>query len=96
MTILTKSLLVVSVTGFVVGSIIDFDIFKVNPSWTVVLPFGAVSLGLFLISLALEKEAAKFDVDEAKGWQLIPITPAVPALMPIPLIQLLPSEKLGH
>jgi len=94
MTTLTKSLLAVTVTGFVSGGIIDFGLFKVNPSWMVVLPFGAVSFGLFLISLALEKEAAKFDVDEAKGWQLIPATPAVPA--PLPLIPPLLSGKFGH
>ena len=96
MTTLTKSLLVVSVTGFVAGSIIDFGGFIVNPSWTVVLPFGAVSLGLFLISLALGKEAAKFDVDEAAGRPLIPVTPAAPAPIPLPLIQSLPTEKFGH
>jgi hypothetical protein len=96
MTTLTKSLLAVSVTGFVAGSILDFGVFKVNPSWTVVLPFGAVSLGLFLISLALEKEAAKFDLEEAKGWQLVPVTPAIPSPIPIPLVRLLPSEKFGH
>jgi hypothetical protein len=66
MTTLSKTLLVVSVTGFVAGSVIDFGGFNLNPSWTVALPLGAVSFGLFLISFMLEKEMVGFDEDEAK------------------------------
>lgn len=81
MTTLTKSLLAVCVTGLAAGSIINFGGLDVNPSWTVVLPLGAVCLGLFLISLMLEKEAAKFDVEEAKGWLLVAV---VPPPQPVP------------
>ena len=60
MTALSKTLLSVSVTGFVAGSIIDFGGFNLNPVVTVALPLGAVFFGLFLISFMLEKEMAKF------------------------------------
>jgi hypothetical protein len=65
MTTLSKTLLAVSVTGLVVGSIIDFGGFNLNPSWTVAFPVGVVLFGLFLFSFMLEKEMAKFDEEEA-------------------------------
>ena len=71
MTTLSKTLLVVSVTGVLSGSIVNFGGFKMNPAWTVLLPFGAVAYGLFLISYMLESEAAKFDEDESKKAQFI-------------------------
>jgi hypothetical protein len=67
----SKTLLAITVTGLVGGSIIDFGRFNLNPAWTVVLPVGAIAYGLFLISFMLEKELAKFDADEAKELQLI-------------------------
>ena len=66
MTTLSRALLVVSVTGFVAGIIIDFGGLNLNPAWEVALPIGAVFFGLSLISVMLEKEVAKFDEDEAK------------------------------
>src|SRR5271163_3405651 len=68
---LPKIFLAASVTGFVAGGIIDFSQFNLNPSWTVSLPVGAVTFGLFLISFMLEKEMAKFDEEEAMKLQLI-------------------------
>jgi hypothetical protein len=68
---LSKTLLVVSATGFTAGSIIDFGGFSVNPSVTVALPLGAVFLGLFMISFMMEKEMAGFDAEEAGKLQLI-------------------------
>jgi len=100
MTILSKTLLAISVTGIVAGSIIDFGRFNFNPAWTVALPFGAIAYGLFLISFMLEKEVAKFDEDEAKELQLIqdsyptPEPKQKPAARPI-IIQF-PTEKFGH
>ena len=100
MTILSKTLLAISVTGLVAGIIIDFGGFNLNPVWTVALPFGAIAYGLFLISFMLEKEVAKFDEDEAKELQLIqdsypaPASKQKPAAQPI-IIQF-PSEKFGH
>jgi hypothetical protein len=100
MTTLSKSLLVVSTTGFVAGIIIDFGGFNLNPSWTLALPTGAIFYGLFLISFMLEKEVAKFDEEEAGKLQLIQHTPAAPApkLKPDarPIHIQLPSEKFGH
>ncbi len=59
MTTLSKTLLTVTITGLVAGSIIDFGGFNVNPVWMAALPFGAVFYGLFLISFMLEKEVAR-------------------------------------
>ncbi|HXR48147.1 MAG TPA: hypothetical protein VN784_11980 [Candidatus Limnocylindrales bacterium] len=73
MTTLTKTLLAVSVTGFVAGTAIDFGRFNLNPSWTVVLPLGAVSLGLFLISFMLEKETAIFNEEKQRNESYVPI-----------------------
>jgi hypothetical protein len=61
----SKTFLALSITGFAGGSIIDFTGYNVNPSWTVMLPLGAVFFGLFMISLIMEKEAAKFDEEES-------------------------------
>jgi hypothetical protein len=70
MTKLSKTLLAVSLTGFVAGGIIDFGGFKVNPAVTVALPLGAVFFGLSLISYMMEKEMAKFDEETAEKHQL--------------------------
>jgi|SRR5476651_1887362 hypothetical protein len=100
MTRLSKTLLTVAVTGIGAGGILDFGGFKLNPAWTVVLPFGAIAYGMFLISFMLEKEVAKFDEDEAKELKLIqdsyaiPVPEAKPAVEPI--IISFPTEKFGH
>jgi hypothetical protein len=96
MTALSKSLWVVAAAGIVAGSILDFGGFAINPSWTVVLPFGVVAFGFFLISFALETEAAKFDLDEARGAQLAPAIRSAPAQTDVALIIPLPSAKSGH
>lgn len=64
MTTMTKIFCAVSVTGFIIGSIVDFGGFETNPTLTVILPVGAIFLGVFLISLMLEKEVAKFDEEQ--------------------------------
>jgi hypothetical protein len=66
MTNTTKTFLVISAIGFVAGGIVDFCGVAVNPVWTVALPTGAIFLGLFMISLVLEKEVAAFDAEEAR------------------------------
>ncbi len=87
-------------TGFVVGGVLDFGGFKINPVWTVALPLGAIAYGMFLISFMLEKEVAKFDEDEARELQLIKDSYATPAPKPKPasepIVIPLPSEKFGH
>jgi hypothetical protein len=70
MTTATKTFLAVSVTGFAVGGIVDFCLAKVDPMWTVALPVGAIFLGLFLISLVLEKEVALYDAEQAGKTRL--------------------------
>jgi hypothetical protein len=79
MTIISKTFLAISVTGFAAGSIIDFGGFNVIPALTVVLPLGAVFFGLFLISFMLEKEMAKFNEEESRKLQLIQSSPVEPA-----------------
>ncbi len=78
MTTLTKALLAIAVTGIISGSIVDFGRFNINPAWTLLLPFGAVAYGLFLISFMLESEVAKFDEDESKRAQVIEDYFAIP------------------
>jgi hypothetical protein len=56
----------ISAGGFAAGGIIDFGGFSVIPEVTVALPLGAVCFGLSIISLMMEREMAKFDVEEAK------------------------------
>jgi len=65
MTFLSKTLLAISAAGFIAGGVIDFGRFNLNPSWTVVLPAGAVFFGLFMISVMMAKEMAAFDAEEA-------------------------------
>jgi hypothetical protein len=96
MTILSKTLLAVTITGLVAGSVIDFGGLNLNPAWTVALPFGAIGYGLFLISFMLEKEAAKFDEDEEKELRLIQGSYAAPAPKPRPVPIQLPVQKFGH
>jgi hypothetical protein len=96
MTTLSKTLLMVSVTGLVAGSIIDFGGFNLDPAWTVALPFGAIAYGLFLISFMMENKVAKFDEDEVKELQLIKDSYSAPAPKPKPapepIIIQFPSE----
>jgi hypothetical protein len=70
MTTATKSFLTVSVIGLTAGAIVDFCLTTVNAMWTVALPVGAIFLGLFLISLILEKEVAAFDAEETQKFEL--------------------------
>lgn len=71
MTTATKTFLAVSVLGFIAGGIVDFSGLNVNPMLTVILPVGAISFGVFLISLILEKEVALFDEEQKKKLALI-------------------------
>jgi len=98
MTTLSKTLLAVTITGLVAGSIIDFGGFNLNPAWAAALPFGAVFYGLFLISFMLEKEVAGFDEDEARELQFLKERRPVPVQKPAaaPVIIQLPWEKFGH
>lgn len=65
MTILSKILLAISLVTSVTGVILDFGRIKIHPSLAVMLPMGAVFFGMFLISLMMEKEMAKFDEENA-------------------------------
>jgi len=80
MTKLTKTLASASVAGFVAGGIIDFGGFNVASALLLVLPLGAVFLGLTLIAFMLEKEMAKFDAEEASKRQSIQRQPAATAV----------------
>jgi hypothetical protein len=71
MTKLSKTLLVASVLGIVTGLIVDLNESIFNPVWTVLLPLGAISFQLFIITLLLAKETAKYDAEEARKMQLI-------------------------
>jgi len=70
MTTATKTFCAISIAGFAAGSIANFGGFEVNPMLTAVLPTGAIFLGVFLISLILEKEVARFDEEQARRLAL--------------------------
>ena len=63
---LTKFLLVLTVTGFVLGLLFVTDVIQVGDAvgWYMTLPAGAIFFGLFLITLMLEKEVAAFDQEQ--------------------------------
>lgn len=63
---LTKTLLILSIAALVVGMAFVIGLVNVENlvALYVVLPLGAVFLGLFLISLVLEKESALFDQEQ--------------------------------
>lgn len=79
MTTLAKTLLVISATGFAVGSLIDFGGFNVIPAATVAMPLGAVFSGLFGISVMMEKEMAAYDEETARNARLTERPAAAPA-----------------
>jgi hypothetical protein len=62
----TKTLLILSMAGLVVGMAFVTGLLTVGNlvALYVVLPLGTVFFGLFLISLMLEKETALFDNDQ--------------------------------
>jgi len=59
-----KVLLIISVTALVVGIFVTLSRVDLAPAWTVALPLGVSCFGLFLITLLLQKEVAKFDEEE--------------------------------
>ena len=59
----TKVLLLISMTGFVVGA-------TTNVLWGIGLPIGAIFFGFFLISKVLEKEVAAFDQEQRMRLEL--------------------------
>jgi hypothetical protein len=70
MTRIPKVLLAVSLVAFAGGIVVSFGNAEVPLSWTVAMPVGAVSLGLFLVAFALQKEVARFDEEERARLKL--------------------------
>ena len=66
MTKLTKTLLIISLVCFIAGLVFTTGLVNAQDAVALytVLPTGAVFLGLFLISLMLEKETALYDADQ--------------------------------
>lgn len=66
MTKLTKSLTLLGVLGVGAGVVINSGLVDVGnlPAFYVALPFGAIFLGLALISKLLEKESAVYDQEQ--------------------------------
>ena len=70
MTRIPKVLLAVSLTAFAAGSVVVFGIPEIPAGWTVAMPLGAVSFGLFLVTLMLQREVALFDEEERARLEL--------------------------
>ena len=79
MTTLPKILLTVAVIGLAGGSIIDYHGVGERLFLTAVLPLGTVAFGLFLISLALEKEMAKYNEEQAAKFQQLQCNDTTPS-----------------
>ena len=65
MTTLSKTFLTIAIVGLTAGTIVAACGDNVSPTLTVVLPFGAIAFGLFLIAFILEKEVAIYDQEQA-------------------------------
>jgi hypothetical protein len=65
---LTKFLLALALAGLGSGFVFVSGLVKVDqvPALYVTLPAGAIFFGLFLISLMLEKESARFDQEHSQ------------------------------
>lgn len=79
MTRIPKALLAVSLTAFVVGSVVTFGSPEIPAGWTVAMPVGAIFFGLFLVAFMLQKEVAKFDEEERARLKLAERLPVRPA-----------------
>lgn len=66
MTRVTKVLLVAGVVCLGLGLLVSADVIdsRAHPMLTVVLPMGAICLGLFFISYIFENETARFDAEQ--------------------------------
>ena len=62
--------LTVSLIAFAIGSVAVFGNPGIPVGWTVAMPLGAVSFGLFLVTFLLQKEVAKFDEEERARLEL--------------------------
>ena len=65
MTRFTTILLTIAITGLAVGTFVASQGQLATPALALVLPIGAVAFGLFLIALALQKEVAVYDREQA-------------------------------
>ena len=66
-----KTLLVVALTGLVGGIFVASSHRNLPLALEIVMPLGAIFTGLFLVSLMLRGEAAKFDEDQRLKYEAI-------------------------
>ena len=62
--------LAVSLTAFAIGIVAAFGNPEIPVGWTVAMPLGAVSFGLFLVTFLLQQEVARFDEEERARLEL--------------------------
>ncbi len=92
---MTKTLLALAVILLIPGLVISVGLANVggNTIWYVVLPTGAIFLGLFLISYLLEKQTADFDAEHHAREEKIRTTGAVAALSSPPPAPPAPTDE---
>ncbi len=92
---LTKTLLALAVILLIPGLVISVGLVNAGGDtiWYVVLPSGAIFLGLFLISYLLEKETATFDAEHHAQAERIRTTSAVSALSSPPPAPPAPTDE---
>lgn len=72
MSTISKTFLILSISGIAVGSIIAFgNINTNNVGLLMAMPLGAIAIGGFLIFRMMEKEMNRFDREETERHQLV-------------------------
>jgi hypothetical protein len=89
---LPKFFLTISISALVLGFIVTFSGAAFAPAWTMALPVGAVSLGLFLIAFMLQNETARFDEEERLKLKLAERASTLPKAGLTPVMQT-PAEQ---
>lgn len=66
---LPKWILVIAVTGLVVGTFVTLSHGIVNPLLQLAMPLGFIFAGLFVITRAMQNEMAQFDEEERRKME---------------------------
>jgi hypothetical protein len=70
MSVVQKLLLSVAIISLPVAGYVSFGGARLDPIWTIALPLGVVSLGIFYLTVLLHNEAARFDEEERLKHEL--------------------------
>jgi hypothetical protein len=60
----SKVFLALAVAGLGVGTYVTLTSAKLHPDWTLALPLGVISLGMFFLTYFLQGPAARYDEEQ--------------------------------